>query len=134
MVFTKIRTIRKKLQQLRGKLKTYAKLVSRFRKYVIQLLDVEAKIKRLETVQRSFGLEFECRELKDKGPNVYEVRSFNGIETYIVHPDGMDPAWRCECEETFYWGTKCKHQVAVENFKKLQRLIFQKDFKVKRYS
>ncbi len=60
MVFTKIRTIRKRLQQLQGKLKTYKKLVTRFRKYVLQLLDVEAKIKHLETLQRSFGLE--CRE------------------------------------------------------------------------
>lgn len=117
MVFTKIRTIRKKLQQLQGRLKTYAKLVRRFRKYVIQLLDVEAKIKHLETVQRSFGLELECRELKNKGPNVYEVKSSNGIDTYIVHPNAIDPSWRCECEDTFYWGTKCKHQVAVANFK-----------------
>ena len=119
MVLTKIRTIRKKLQQLQGKLKTYANLVKKFRKYVIQLLDVEAKIKHLETVQRSFGLEFECRELKHKGPNVYEVRSIDGIETYIVHPDAIDPSWRCECDDTFYRGTKCKHQVAVANFKKL---------------
>ena len=93
MVFTKIRTIRKKLQQLQGKLKTCTNLVRKFRKYVIQLLDVVSKIKHFVTVQRSFGLEFDCRELKDKCPNVYEVR-------------------------TFYWGTKCKHQIAVANFKK----------------
>ena len=121
MVFTKIRTIRKRLQQLRGKLKTYTKLVSRFRKYVLQLLDVEAKIKHLEKIQCSFGLE--CREFKRNGLTLYEVMSSNGIDSYIVQPDAIDPSWRCECDETFYSGKKCKHQVAVANFKKLQKLI-----------
>lgn len=121
MVFTRIRTVRKKLQQLQGKLKTYRKLVSKFRKYVLQLLDIEAKIKDLEKVQRSFGLE--CREFKDNGLTFYEVRSSDGIDSYIVHPNAIDPSWRCECADTFYWGTKCKHQVAVDNFKKLQTVI-----------
>ncbi|NJN10072.1 MAG: hypothetical protein HC815_19585 [Richelia sp. RM1_1_1] len=121
--YSKVRTVAKKLQQLRGKLTIYLNLIEKcgkkFRHYIIKLLDVEAQIKNLEKLSRSFGLD--CRELKDdSGRTVYEVMSSNGVDAYIVRPWESDPYNRCECADCHYRGEECKHQKRVKQFKSEQ--------------
>jgi len=111
MIFTKIRTLAKKLEQLKGRLKTYLKLAKIFRRYIIKLLDLEEKIQHLVRVQHSI----EGLEIVDviEGDH-FLVKSKAG--SYIVRPTHFEPRQRCDCSECYYEKKKCKHQIAVELF------------------
>ncbi|MEL6165571.1 MAG: hypothetical protein AAFR37_18060 [Cyanobacteria bacterium J06628_3] len=111
MIFTKIRTVTKKLEQLTGRLKTYVKLAKIFKRYIIQLLDLDEKIQHLLRVQRSFG----GMEIVDViGGDHFIVRSKAGH--YIVRPTHFNPKERCDCNDCYHRGSKCQHQIAVERF------------------
>lgn len=129
MIFTKIRTVKKALLQLRGRLNWLLKLAAKCKKYIIDVLDIEARIKHLERVERSFGLSVRG-VLQDEGQIVYEVRSSGKADTYIVNPRKSKHE-RCECMDCLQWGHFCKHQIHVERvFGVSSRLIqrkFQKD-------
>ncbi len=121
MIFTKIRTLAKRLTQMLGKLKTYLKLAETYKKYVIQVLDLEEKIAHLQRVQRSF----EGMEIVDvvEGDH-FVVKSKANF--YIVRPLHFAPNQRCDCGDCYYRGKKCKHQILVERFcqvPEVQRLL-----------
>jgi hypothetical protein len=40
----------------------------------------------------------------------------SGENYYTVRPNHSDPHQRCECGDCHYRGSKCKHQIAVEQF------------------
>ncbi|MCJ8282166.1 MAG: hypothetical protein MJK14_20610 [Rivularia sp. ALOHA_DT_140] len=117
MIFTKIRTLNKKLAQLKGRLKTYVKLAKIFKRYIIQLLDLDEKIQHLLRVQRSFdGLEIVDVVAGDH----FIVRS--KAAHYIVRPTHFNPKERCDCNDCYHRGRKCQHQIAVERFCKNSEL------------
>jgi hypothetical protein len=79
MIFYKLSTITKKLQQLFGRLKTLIKLASIRRKYIIHVLDVEQKIVRLEQIRQNTSI----NQIKSQGENsqkennpVWEMQSY----------------------------------------------------------
>ncbi len=45
----------------------------------------------------------------------YVVKSKNNY--YTVRPGQFDPRSRCECGDCHWRGAKCKHQIAVEQFR-----------------
>ena len=111
MIFTKIRTVTKKLEQLKGRLKTYVKLAKIFKRYIIQLVDLDEKIQHLLRVQRSFdGMEIVDVIVCDH----FIVRSKSAH--YIVRPTHFNPKERCDCNDCYHRGSKCQHQIAVERF------------------
>lgn len=112
MFFTKISTVKKVLSQLRGKLAWLKKVVLRLRRYVVNILEIEARIQHLERVERSFGLS--AKRVFEFGKVVYSVSSGSSADCYIVRPREFDPHFRCECGDAFHRGVKCKHQIAVE--------------------
>ena len=125
MIFTKVRTVKKALFQLRGRLNWLLKLAAKCKKYIIDVLDIEARIKHLERVERSFGLSARG-VLEDEGQIVYEVYSSDAQGTYIVNPRN-DRYSRCECMDCLQRGTLCKHQIHVERvFGVSSRLIQRK--------
>ena len=58
-------------------------------------------------------------EVIEKHANEFIVKGSTGNH-YVVRPKELDPSWRCECPDAFYRGAKCKHQIAVAEFKRHQ--------------
>lgn len=110
MLFYTARTIAKKIQHLLGRLKTYLKLVKSFRRYAIQILDLEVKIENLEKIQ----LSREMRVVDVVEGDHFVVKS--GGNYYIVRPSHFNPKERCECSDCHFRGSECKHQIAVKRF------------------
>ncbi|QLE42288.1 hypothetical protein FD723_18890 [Nostoc sp. C052] len=52
----------------------------------------------------------------------FVVENSTNQNRYTVRPKHPDPNSRCECADCHHRGTKCKHQIAVENFLE-QRLV-----------
>lgn len=52
----------------------------------------------------------------------FVVENSTNQNRYIVRPKHPDPNSRCQCKDCHHRGTKCKHQIAVENFLE-QRLV-----------
>jgi hypothetical protein len=46
----------------------------------------------------------------------FVVKNTTNGSHYIVHPSHQDPNLRCECGDCRHRSSKCKHQIAVENF------------------
>lgn len=111
MIFTKIRTLTKKLQQLKGRLKTYLNLAKIFKRYIVQILDLEEKIQHLLRVQRSFD---ELEIVDVVGGDHFLVKSEDGLN--IVRPSHFSHIQKCDCDDCYHRGKKCKHQIAVERF------------------
>lgn len=124
MIFTKIRTVKKVLSQLRGRFNWLLKLAAKCKRYIIDALDIESKIKHLERVERSFNL-LARGKLEDDGQIVYEVYSSNGQDTYIVNPR-KSRYERCECMDGLQWGHMCKHQLYVERVFGVSRRLIEK--------
>ncbi len=79
MIFYKLPTITKKLQRLFGRLKTLIKLASIRGRYIIDVLDVEQKIARLEQMRQNTSI----NQVKPQGENsqkknnpVWEMESY----------------------------------------------------------
>lgn len=79
MIFYKLSTITKKLQQLFRRLKTLIKLASIRGRYIINVLDVEQKIARLEQIRQNTSI----NQIKPQGENsqkennpVWEMQSY----------------------------------------------------------
>lgn len=53
--------------------------------------------------------------LKQQGDEFVVQNSENG-SCYTVQPNHLDLWQRCECPDCHHRGSKCKHQIAVENF------------------
>ncbi|RCJ20187.1 hypothetical protein A6S26_05545 [Nostoc sp. ATCC 43529] len=46
----------------------------------------------------------------------FVVQGSDNKSRYTVRPKHLDPNQRCECADCRHRGSKCKHQIAVENF------------------
>jgi len=64
--------------------------------------------------RRAAIYDFEVEQIES---DKYVVTESNG-NSYVLYPKALDPSWRCLCSDVFYFGDKCKHQIAVEEFKK----------------
>ncbi|BBD69563.1 hypothetical protein NIES4072_31030 [Nostoc commune NIES-4072] len=81
----------------------------------------------LERTERAKTIEV----IEHCGDEFVVVNSLNGNH-YIVCPNTSEVNQRCECADCRHRGTKCKHQIAVENFLKpslVEQVAFEEDRK-----
>ena len=129
LIFHKFSNLNKKIQQLRGKLKIFLKK-GRCRKphHILNILDIESRIKHLERIARSFGLKSE--PIQDGNDTYYRVQSnTNPNEWYIVRPNAANPEDRCECGDCYWRGVKCLHQHHVQRKYLTKKLLPKFPFK-----
>ena len=55
-------------------------------------------------------------EVREVHENEYVVYSQKSNTYYTVRPNHSELNKRCECDDCFYRGAKCKHQIRVEQF------------------
>ncbi len=83
---------------------------------IIQSLVAVAKLqekRHAERTQRANTIKV-LEQCDDK----FVVQNSDNKSRYTVRPNHLDPSQRCECADCHHRGSKCKHQIAVENFLK----------------
>ncbi|MEH1779728.1 MAG: hypothetical protein V7L26_11545, partial [Nostoc sp.] len=55
-------------------------------------------------------------EILEQHGDEFVVHNCENDHYYVVRPNHVEPALRCECADCHYRGVKCKHQIAVENY------------------
>ncbi|QLE47906.1 hypothetical protein FD724_07110 [Nostoc sp. C057] len=96
---------------------TGVRLIEDFGSMIKETLVAVAKIQekqKLESAVRSPRAQA-ITVLEQQGDE-FVVENSTNQNRYIVRPKHQDPNWRCECADCRHRGTKCKHQIAVENF------------------
>ncbi|MEH2029820.1 MAG: hypothetical protein V7K67_09110 [Nostoc sp.] len=61
-------------------------------------------------------------EVLEQHGSEFVVHNCENDHYYVVRPNTSEVNQRCECADCHYRGTKCKHQIAVENYLVQQRL------------
>lgn len=129
MIFYNFSTLNKRLNLLRGKLKNLLLLANKktlkafARKYIINILEIEQKIKHLERVARSFGLKSE--EIQDfRGRTCYRVQSRTKPEEWhTVRLWEANPKNRCDCGDCNYRGARCLHQIHAQRISRQNQFL-----------
>ncbi|MCC5622703.1 hypothetical protein [Nostoc sp. CHAB 5715] len=55
-------------------------------------------------------------EVLEQHGDEFVVHNCENDHYYVVRPNHLEPALRCECADCHYREVLCKHQIAVENF------------------
>ncbi|QKQ75558.1 hypothetical protein [Nostoc sp. TCL240-02] len=98
---------------------TGVRLIEEFGAMIKETLVAVAKIQekqKLESAVRS-PLAQAITVLGQQGDE-FVVENSTNQNRYVVRPNHPDPNSRCECADCRHRGSKCKHQIAVENFLK----------------
>lgn len=82
MIFYRLPTITKKIHRLYGRLKTLTKLASYKSRYIIQILDIEEKISRLQQLLQKLGKDNSPQKDTQKVWNQQEYLKF--LETEMI--------------------------------------------------
>ncbi|MFM6251893.1 MAG: hypothetical protein ACKPEQ_22575, partial [Dolichospermum sp.] len=76
-------------------------------------LEAELEVQSESAAQSESAIEI-IEQIEDEGCIKFIVQS--GENFYTVTPAHPNPKQRCECGDTHFRGSECKHQIAVSNF------------------
>jgi hypothetical protein len=108
-------------------LRAFAKKIETVREFAncIQVTYVVGGGRRCSTFLSKKAFLADHKAIRAQGSTEVEVKEVHGgayvvkskANHYTVRPGQIDPRDRCECGDCHWRGAKCKHQLAVEQFR-----------------